>query len=94
MQELTKLLADLAVDDPGDEDMWTINQTPINTVVSAATRDFYPDEITAWEAARNLWRTILDLGHELTEEGRDQIGAIRKPDGGWRGKLFMVLAPV
>jgi hypothetical protein len=96
LQELTRLLSELTVDDSGDSDMWTITQTPINTVVSAATRDSYPDGITAWEGARRLWRTILDLGHELTEEGESQIGAVvrRTSQGkGWRGKVYMVLAP-
>lgn len=93
MQELTRLLSELTVDDIGDADAWEITRTPINVVISAATKDAYPDETTAWEGARNLWRTILDLGHELTGEGADQIGAIRRPEG-WRGKVFMVLAPV
>jgi hypothetical protein len=49
--------------------------------------------VAASEGARNLWQTILDLGHELTEEGQDQVGAIREPGEGWRGKVFMILAP-
>lgn len=93
MQDLTRLLSELTVDDSGDADMWTITQTPINVVVAAATRATYPDEIAAWEGARNLWRTIQDLGHELTGEGEDRIGAIRRPGEGWRGTVFMVLAP-
>ena len=93
MQELTRLLSELAVDDSGHTDMWTITQTPINVVVSAATRELYADEAAAWEGARNLWQSILDLGHELTGEGGDQVGAIRDPGQGWRGKVFMVLAP-
>ena len=92
MQELTRLLSDLTVDASGDPDMWTITQAPTDVVVSAATREIYPDEITAWEGARNLWRTIMDLGHELNGEGEDQIGVIRRPEG-WRGKVIMVLAP-
>lgn len=93
MQELTRLLSELTVDDSGHTDMWTITQTPINIVISAATRDLYADEVAASEGTRNLRQTILDLGHELTEEGQDQVGAIREPGQGWRGKVFMVLGP-
>jgi hypothetical protein len=94
LQELTRLLSELTVDDDsGHTDMWTITQTPINVVISAATRELYADEVAAWEGARNLWQTILDLGHELTGEGGDQVGVIRDPGQGWRGKVFMVLAP-
>ena len=93
MQELTRLLSELTVDDSGHTDMWTITQTPISVVISAATSELYADEVAAWEGARNLWQTILDLGHELTEEGQDQVGAIREPGQGWRGKVFMVLGP-
>ena len=93
MQELTRLLSELTVDDSGHTDMWTITQTPISVVISAATSELYADEVAAWDGARNLWQTILDLGHELTEEGQDQVGAIREPGQGWRGKVFMVLGP-
>ena len=71
----------------------TITQTPINVVISAATRELYADEVAAWEGARSLWQSILDLGHELTEDAGDQVGAIRDPGQGWRGKVFMVLGP-
>jgi hypothetical protein len=80
LQELTKLLAELAVDDAGHEDMWTIDYRPINIVVSAATRELYADEVTAWEGARSLWRAVLDLGYVLTDEGHSEIGATRRPD--------------
>jgi hypothetical protein len=93
LQELTRLLSELSVDDIGDSDGWEVTQTPINVVVPAATRELYADEVAAWEGAGNLWRAILDLGHELTGEGRDQLGAIREPGQGWRGKVFMALAP-
>jgi hypothetical protein len=93
LQELTRLLSELAVDDSGHADMWTVTQAPINVVVSAATRELFADEVAAWEGARNLWQSILDLGHEPTGEGGDQVGAIRDPGQGWRGKVFMVLKP-
>ena len=95
MHELTRRVAELAVDDADIDVYWTIKATSINIVVSAATRDLYPDEVTAWEGARSLWRAVLDVGYELTDEGGSEIGAIRRPlqDKAWRGRVFMVLQP-
>ena len=101
MQELTRRLAELAVDvDDDDNDLaWTIQLLSVNTVVEAATSELYGDEVAAWEGARNLWRTIVDLGYELTDEGHSEIGATRRPDQdsgkpAWRGTVRMVLNPV
>lgn len=101
MQELTRRLAELAVDvDDDDNDLaWTIQLMSVNIVVSAATSELYEDEVAAWEGARNLWRTILDLGYALTDEGHSEIGALRRLDQdsdvpGWRGNVRMVLKPV
>jgi hypothetical protein len=94
VHDLAGLMAELAVDDTGDTDMWEINQTPINLLVSAATRELYADQAAAWDGARGLWQRILDLGYELTGEGADQIGAVRCPgQDKWRGKVRMVLEP-
>ena len=101
MQELTRRLAELAVDvDDYDNDLaWTIQLMSVNTVVEAATSELYGDEEAAWEGARNLWRTILDLGYALTDEGHSEIGVLRRPDDdngvqGWRGTVRMVLNPI
>ena len=100
MQELARRLAQLAVDEvEADIDPWTIEASSYNIVVSATTRDRYPDEVAAWEGARSLWQAILDLGHALTDEGQSEIGAIRRLDQdsgvpAWRGTVRMVLRPV
>lgn len=101
VQELTRRLAELAVDvDDDDNDLaWTIQLTSVNTVVDAATKQLHADEVAAWESARNLWRTMLDLGYALTDEGHNEIGAIRRQDRdsgepAWRGTVRMVMNPV
>lgn len=100
VRQLTRLLAELAVDEvEADIDPWTIEASSYNIVVSATTKDSYPDEEVAWEGARRLWRAILDLGHELTDEGQSALGTIRRldQDSGapqWRGKVRMVLQPM
>ena len=95
MHDLARRVAELAVDDDDVDLYWTIQQTSVNIVVTAATRDLYPDEVAAWEGAGSLWRAILDLGYELTDEGASEIGAVRRPeqDKAWRGKVRMVLQP-
>jgi hypothetical protein len=100
VQQLTSRLAELAVDEvEADLDPWTIEASSYNIIVSATTRDPYPDEVAAWEGARALWQAILDLGHALTDEGGNEIGAIRRLDAdsgvpGWRGKVRMVLKSI
>ncbi len=101
VENLTTRLAELAVDmDDDDNDLaWTIQLMSVNTVVEAATSDLYGDEVAAWEGARNLWRTILDLGYALTDEGHSEIGATRRQDRDsgvprWRGTVRMVLNPI
>jgi hypothetical protein len=100
MQELIKRLTELAADEAESEfDPWTIEASSYNIVVSATTRDSYPDEVAAWEGARNLWQAILDLGHELTDLGHSDLGTIRRPDEdsrapSWRGTVRMVLKPL
>jgi hypothetical protein len=100
VQELATRLAELAVEEvEADLDPWTIEASSYNIVVSATTKDSYRDEEAAWEGARRLWGTILDLGYELTDEGHTELGTIRRLDqdsGGthWRGKVRMVLKPL
>jgi hypothetical protein len=99
VEELTRRLAELAIDEDDIELAWEIEVRSVNTVVRAATKELHVDEAAAWEGARVLWRTILDLGYALTDEGMSEIGAIRRPDAdngvqGWRGKVRMVLSPV
>lgn len=100
MQELTKRLRELAVDEVEAElDPWTVEASSYNIVVSATTRDGYRDEEAAWEGARGLWRVILDLGYELTDEGHSELGTTRRldQDSGrpqWRGAVRMVLKPI
>jgi hypothetical protein len=63
LQELTRLLSELTVDDSGHTDMWTITQTPINVVISAATSELYADEVAAWKApassGRPFWTSAM-----------------------------------
>ena len=100
MQELMRRLAELAVDEvEAGLDPWTIEASSYNVIVSATTRERYSDEEAAWEGARNLWRAILDLGHALTDEGRSELGVIRRVDRDsgmpdWRGRVRMVLKSV
>jgi hypothetical protein len=101
VKELTRRLAELAIDvDDDDNDLaWTIQLMSVNTVVEAATSELYGNEVAAWEGARSLWQTILDLDYALTDEGHSEIGATRRqvPDSGapgWRGTVRMVLNPV
>jgi hypothetical protein len=98
MEELTRRLAELSIDDD-IELAWGIELSSVNTVVHAATKELHADEEAAWEAARVLWQAILDLGFGLTDEGVSEIGAISRPDAdngaqGWRGKVRMVLNPM
>jgi hypothetical protein len=65
----------------------------------ATTKDGYQDEEAAWEGARGLWQTILDLGYVVTDEGHSDLGTIRRLDRDsgvprWRGKVRMVLKPL
>ena len=99
MEELTRRLAELAIDEDDIQLAWEIELRSVNTVVRAATKKLHADEEAAWEGARVLWRAILDLGYALTDEGVSEIGVIGRPDAdngvqGWRGKVRMVLNPV
>jgi hypothetical protein len=99
VENLTRRMAELAVDDDDIDLAWTIQLTSVNTVVGAATRELYAGEEAAWEGARLLWRAILDLGYTLTDEGHSEIGVLRRPDDdngvqGWRGTVHMVLNPI
>jgi hypothetical protein len=100
VQELTRLLTELAVDEvEADIDPWSMEVSSANIIVSATTRDIFDDEETAWQAARKLWRTVLDLDNTLTDEGQSELGAVRwqDQDSGvprWRGKVRMILSPV
>ena len=100
MQELTKLLTEMAVQEvEGEIDPWSIEVSSANIIVSATTRDIFDDEEAAWQAARELWRAVLDLDHTLTDEGQSELGAVRwqDQDSGvprWRGKVRMILSPV
>lgn len=104
MEELTKRLTELAVDEAEaainpNIDPWTIGLSPYDIIVSAMTKDRYPDEVAAWEGARSLWRAVLDLGYELADAGGSEISAQRRLDvdsgvPGWWGKVRMVLKPV
>jgi hypothetical protein len=100
VQELTKRLTELAVDEvEADIDPWSIEVSSYNIIVSAATRDIFDDEEEAWQSARKLWRAVLDLDHTLTDEGQSELGAVRWQDQDsrvprWRGKVRMVLSPI
>jgi hypothetical protein len=104
VQELTRRLTELAADEVEADinpniDPWRIEVSPYNIVVSAMTKDRYPNEADAWESARSLWRAVLDLGYELTDEGGNEIAAIRRLDQdsgvpGWRGTVRMVLKSI
>jgi hypothetical protein len=91
--DLAERIAELAVDDDDIDLHWTVQITAINIVATAATRDLYADESAAWEGARSLWRAILELRFELTDEGVSELGVVRRPaqDKTWRGKVRMVL---
>ena len=91
--DLAERIAELAVDDDDLDLYWTVQITAVNVVVTAATRDPYADESAAWEGARSLWRAMLELGYELTDEGVSELGVVRRPaqDKAWRGKVRMVL---
>jgi hypothetical protein len=100
VQELVKRLIELAVEEvEADLDPWTVEASSYNIIVSATTKDGYQDEEAAWEGARGLWQTILDLGYVVTDEGHSDLGTIRRLDRDsgvprWRGKVRMVLKPL
>jgi hypothetical protein len=91
VQELTSRIAELATDDVMHA--WEIRANSASVFISASTREVYPDETAAWEGARRLWQAVLDLGHEVTDEGPSEIGVVRQPGLAWRGKVVMILEP-
>jgi hypothetical protein len=49
VENLTRRMAELAVDDDDIDLAWTIQLTSVNTVVGAATRELYAGEKAAWD---------------------------------------------
>jgi hypothetical protein len=96
LQDLVRLITELAIDDDDMDSDWDITLTSLSIVVSAGTRDLYGDEVSAWEGARALWNAILDLGYKLDNLTPSEMGVVRRAgrEKLWRGKVRMILEPL